>query len=248
MGYFFDYKDAVSCDQWYQCEDNHNATSLQRQLFMDMLNPAMGDTFLDIGCGTGHFLQFLLQRGIDLNGIDPSPYMLDIASEKLSNLVQLKRGFAENLPYDDNTFTCSALISVLEFVNDPQKALEEAFRVTKDRVFIGLFNRYGLHRLHGRIKICPYTTVYRHARLFGIWELKQMIRSIIGDVPVDWGTTCYQPAFPAIITRNLKRWDIRQHFPFGGFAGITVTLLPKFRTRPMKLKVAPGHPSGAAVG
>jgi len=248
MGYLFDYTDAVACNQWYQCEDNQNTADRQKQLFFDMLSPTMGDIFLDIGCGTGHFLQYLMQRGIDLNGLDASPYMLDIASEKLNNKATLQRGFAENLPYDDNTFTCSALISVLEFVNDPRKSLEEAFRVTKDRVFIGLFNRYGFHRLQGRIKICPYDSAYRHARLFSIWEVKQMIHSLMGDVPVNWSTTGFQPALPAGITKSLKRWDIRQHYPFGSFAGITVTLLPKFRTRPMKLKVAPGHPSGATIG
>lgn len=248
MGYLFDYTDAISCDQWYRLDENLQTAELHKQLFFDMLRPAAGDAFLDIGCGTGHFLQYLTERGIDLNGIDPSPYMLDIASKILKNGATLQRGFAENLPYEDNTFTCSALISVLEFVNDPRKSLEEAFRVTKDRVFIGVFNRYGLHRMHNRTRICPYASVYRHARLFGIWELKQMIHSIMGDVPVDWGTTCFRPALPAGFSNRLKRWDIRQHCPFGSFAGITVSLLPKFRTRPMKLSVVPGRRTGAAVG
>jgi SAM-dependent methyltransferase len=248
MGYVFDYTDAIACHQWYQLEDKQNTAALQKRLFIDMLRPTIGDTFLDIGCGTGQFLQYLAKRGIDRNGLDPSPYMIDIASKNLGAGVTLQKGFAEDLPFDDNTFTCSALISVLEFVDDPQKSLEEAFRVTKNRVFIGFFNRYGLHRLQRRIKTCPYVSAYRHARLFSIWELKQMIYSIMGDIPVEWGTSCFWPTLPARITSGLIRSDILQHCPFGSFAGITVTLLPRFRTRPMELKVARGHPSNATIG
>ena len=43
-------------------------------------------------------------------------------------------------------------MATLEFVEDPKKAIEEVSRVTKDRIFIGVLNRYAIKGIQIRIK------------------------------------------------------------------------------------------------
>ena len=129
MGYIFDFHDAKRYDDWLIKRKNRLAADLESRLMMSMLDPAKGESVLDIGCGTGASSIPLLEKGLEVTGIDPSPYLLDIMSETLGNRVSLYRGYAEDLPFDDNSFNHACLFTALEFVDDPKKASEEAFRV-----------------------------------------------------------------------------------------------------------------------
>ncbi len=70
------------------------------------LCPHPGDAFLDVGCGTGTFLQAIASAfpSAQLTGVDPSSAMLDIARAKLGPAAELKPGRAESLPFLDETF------------------------------------------------------------------------------------------------------------------------------------------------
>ena len=149
MGHIFDFNEAKSYEQWFSRPQNKAAFELEKQLMRDLLQPMRGESVLDIGCGSGACLAALLEMGLQVTGLDPSSYMLDMSLENMGNRVDLYRGFAEDLPFDDNSFNYSCLFTTLEFVDDPAKALQEAFRVTKDRVFIGVFNRYALKEFSG---------------------------------------------------------------------------------------------------
>ncbi len=247
MGYVFDFQDALAYEKWCRDRRHQVVTQLERRLMIDLLRPAAGETILDIGCGTGTSLIPLLEEGLNATGIDPSPYMLDIARETVGHRVDLYRGFAEDLPFEDNAFAYACLNTTLEFVDDPQKALEEAFRVAKDRVFVGILNRYALKGLQLRVKGKLFNTIYRHARFFSIWELKNMIRSALGDVPVAWRTVCQLMRPPGRIMGRIEGYHLVQRCPFGAFAGIVVTLMPKYRIRPLELKLEETLPSATGT-
>jgi len=62
---------------------------------------------LDIGCGTGDVLNQLRNRGIELYGIDPSPYMLKVAEEHIrqkhsgtKSNVHLSLGNSRHIPFN----------------------------------------------------------------------------------------------------------------------------------------------------
>ena len=82
MGYIFDFKDAGSYDAWFDKGKNKYRLDLEIKLMMDLLSPEKGQRILDIGCGTGISLEPLLDKGLNLTGLDPSPYMLDLASDR----------------------------------------------------------------------------------------------------------------------------------------------------------------------
>jgi SAM-dependent methyltransferase len=166
MGYIFDFHDAKRYDQWIVKRKNRFAADLESRLMLGMLDPIAGESVLDIGCGTGASIAPLLEKDLDVTGIDPSPYMLDILSKTVGNHVSLYRGIAEDLPFDDNSFNHACLFTCLEFVDDPKKALAEAFRVAKDRVFIGFLNRYALTGIGRRVQGIFTPTIYNRGQLF----------------------------------------------------------------------------------
>lgn len=214
----------------------------------DMLRPVPGETVLDIGCGIGTSLLTLLDKGLNVTGIDPSPYMLDVAYKRVQHRADLYRGFAEDLPFGDNSFNHVVFFASLEFVDDPRAALREACRVAKDKIFIGVMNRYAIKGLERRVKGVFSETIYNKARFFSVWELKAEIRQIMGDVPVQWKTICHLPFSQSGVLQKIESASLVRRFPFGAFAGVSALLIPRFRTRPLALKYAPSKRAGALVG
>ena len=248
MGYVFDFKDARNYDKRLSSERNHSAVELEGQLMLNMLKPAAGESVLDIGCGTGVGMASLLKSGLDVTGIDPSPYMLDIASNNLGRCVDLYRGFAEDLPFDDNSFNHTCLLTTLEFVDDPVRAVEEACRVAKDRVFIGFLNRFALKGVQRRLQGVFSYSIYNRARFFSIWELKAVVRNVMGPVPVEWRTVLQLPTASAKLIQTIEQSGIVQRSPFGAFAGLVVTLVPRFRTRPLAMRYTSNKTTTALTG
>ena len=248
MGYVFDFNDAMAYEKWFNDPHNRFAIDLETRLMLDLLKPVRGETVLDIGCGTGASLRPFLEIGLQGTGLDPSPYMLDIAIRNLGNRVDLYRGHAEDLPFDDNSFNYACLVTTLEFVEDTKKAIEEACRVAKDRIFLGVMNRYAIKGVQRRVKGVFTRTIYNHANFFSIWELKQIIRSLLGDVPITWRTVCQVPIAPGRIANRIEQSFLLQRCPFGAFVGIVVTLIPRFKTRPLAATYKHKQTTGAAAG
>jgi ubiquinone/menaquinone biosynthesis C-methylase UbiE len=248
MGHVFDFNEAVAYEHWLKKPQTKKAFELESQLMRNLLQPMRGETVLDIGCGTGACLVAFLEMGLRVTGLDPSSYMLDIALEKIGKRADLYRGYAEDLPFDDNSFSYASLFTTLEFVEDHRKALEEAIRVAKDRIFIGVLNRYAIKGIQRRVKGIFTPTIFNHAKFFSVWELKQMIRELIGNTPVSWRTVCQLPSNSGNFVNSLEQSKIIQRCPFGAFAGIVVTLVPRFRTRPLTMRYQAKNPGGIVTG
>jgi len=247
MGVVFDFNDAKAYEQWLKIPGNRFLIDFRQKLLRDLLKPIPGKTVLDIGCGTGVSLNPLIDAGLRATGIDPSPYMLEMAAKNLGKRVDFHRGSAEDLPFDDNSFNYAVLITTLEFVENPQKALEEACRVAKDRIFIGVLNRYAIRGIQLRVKGIFTRTLFNHARFFSIWELKRMIYSLLGDVPVTWRTVGHLPTASGRFALKFERFSLVQQCPFGMFIGMGVTLVPRFTTKPLTLRYGAKRTTGEAT-
>lgn len=248
MGYVFEFNDATFCERWFSHSQNRYTAEMQYQLMLRMLETNPGESILDIGCGVGYALAFCREQGLQATGIDPSPYMLDIAEKVTGNRAELHRGKAEALPFDDNSFNYASMITCLEFVDDPRKALEETCRVAKDRIFIGIINRYAVSRIKIRNKGLFTETVYNHARFFSLWDLKKILLDILGDIPFQWQNIPLLPLATGKIGKKMANLQLAQKLPFGTYIGITATLLPRFRTRPLELKIYPECNKGVVPG
>lgn len=244
MGYVFEFKDAMMYERWHREPERQSEAEREYHLMVEMLNPQRGETLLDIGCGTGVHFEALLARGVDPTGLDPSPYMLDLCFRRFGKRVDLYRAHAEDLPFDDNSFNHAILMTSLEFVDNPRQAIAEACRVAKDRVFIGVLNRYAIKSIQRRVAGIFSESIFNKAQFFGIWELKRTIQSVAGPVPIAWRTINQFPATCSGLTQNLEYSPLFQRCPFGTFLGMVVTLMPRFRTRPLALRYRAKNTSG----
>jgi len=260
MGYVYDYQDALAYDQWLKNPVNQATWELESRLMLSMIQPLRGKRLLDIGCGIGNSLLPFQGKGAYLTGVDASPYMLDIAQARVGSRVDLHRAFAEDLPFDDNYFHYACLCLTLEFVDDPVKALEEACRVAKDGVFVGLLNKYSVKTVERRIKGLFKPSIYNHARFYSIGDVKHMFRMLIGNVPCFWRTVCLLPGRSHRMVYRLETSGVIQNLPFGNFAGVMAVPVPRYRTIPLALRAnsqpnqavsgvigCPGHSSGSQM-
>ena len=129
-------------EQWYS-EEGRRADALEKALLWKLLK-AFPDarTALEVGCGTGHFTRWMAEKGLDTVGLDASQPMLMEARRYDGS--QYLLGDALHLPVADRSFDLVALITTLEFVPDPARALAEAARVARQGILLGVLNRYSL--------------------------------------------------------------------------------------------------------
>ena len=248
MGYIFDFNDSNYYETCFEQVKTSYAFNLEMELLLKMLQPEAGSSLLDIGCGTGRSLEPLLNLGLNLTGVDPSPYMLDIARDRLGDKADLHRAFAEELPFDDNSFNYAFFMTSLEFTQMPAKAIEEACRVAKDKVFIGVLNKYAPLNLIRRIKGFFIKGILSQARFFSILQLRQTAFDILGDVPIEWKTTLQFPFSSSKICHWIEQRSLIEKSPFGSMVGMTITPIPKFRTRPLCLKIRPSGKYNPVTG
>lgn len=93
------------------------------------------DKVLDVGCGKGFLLyeMSLLVPGLEIHGIDISPYALEHAKEEIRDRLLL--GNATSLPFPDQYFDFVFSITTLHNLHnyDLDKALREMERVGKQK-------------------------------------------------------------------------------------------------------------------
>ncbi|MEJ7623695.1 MAG: class I SAM-dependent methyltransferase [Pyrinomonadaceae bacterium] len=82
---------------------------------------------LDVGCGTGANIEMLCQYG-EAEGVDVSDDALEFCRCKG---LKVKKGLAETLPYEDESFDLTTALDVIEHLDDDIAGLKEMYRVTK---------------------------------------------------------------------------------------------------------------------
>lgn len=89
---------------------------------------------LDVGCGTGAVMQFLIKKNFETHGIDPSEEALKYCAFKG---LSVKKSSAEEIDFPENSFDIVFALDVLEHLENPELAVEEIRRVLKKNgVFI----------------------------------------------------------------------------------------------------------------
>ena len=175
---------AARYDQWARTPCGSFALRQEEKLLQGIIAPwpRRKQRLLDIGCGSGLFLEFFWSCGFDLTGIDLSPDMLAGAREKIGNRADLHLGSADHLPFEDREFDYASLLTVLEFVDDPGLALREAARVARKGVLVMFLNRFSLYGLSERLR--KRSSTLSRARWFSWPEMRALIQKNIstGDM------------------------------------------------------------------
>jgi ubiquinone/menaquinone biosynthesis C-methylase UbiE len=107
-------------EKWFK----ENENTFQSELLAIRQVVPIGKKGIEIGIGSGIFAEQL-----DIKfGIDPSEKMLDLARKRNLNVVN---GFAENLPFPDESFDFAAFITSICFIKNPDKVIKEAYRILR---------------------------------------------------------------------------------------------------------------------
>ena len=114
-------------DKWSFYVDSTTRATLSR------LQMRPEDRVLDIGCGTGELLSRIAAKypAASLAGLDPVPEMLAVARKKLSASVELRVGWANELPWPDASFDVVVSCNMFHYVTHPVAAIREMQRVLR---------------------------------------------------------------------------------------------------------------------
>ncbi len=134
---------------------------------------------LDVGCGIGvgpiHIVKLYNCR---VMAVDISNKMLDWAKKRanregVAQSVTFEQADILNLPFDDNRFDAVIVESVLAFVDDKKKAMEEVIRVTKPGKYIGVNESFWRDSLPMEVtEKAIYNTIHiaMESELEKLWE------------------------------------------------------------------------------
>jgi 2-polyprenyl-3-methyl-5-hydroxy-6-metoxy-1,4-benzoquinol methylase len=89
---------------------------------------SVGQKLLDIGCGTGEFLNYCRYKGYDCQGVEPNPGAREFASKTYSLPVKERFEFGED---EKPEFDCVTLWHVLEHMHDPAETMSRLRSVVK---------------------------------------------------------------------------------------------------------------------
>lgn len=248
MGLIFDKNTAQIYATWRRSSHGRAIDRSIEHFIPALLDPKPGQRVIDIGCGSGNHLLILNKMGLNVNGIDASPYMIQKAEARLGQSCTLKVGMAESLPYEDNEFDLAVLINSLEFFENPLQALREAGRVANSKVFIGVLNSLSWNGLLRRVQGHLGHPLFNRTRLFNFWQITSLLKKAYGPAPISWecirirrpsadGSFPFEPN-----TRFIKR------SPFRFFLGFSVKMTYRFKTDNIPLKIKLKKAGNSLVG
>ncbi len=139
MNIFLKQKIAKEYDAYYQTEFGQKVDHIEKEIIAELLSKIpSGNLLLDIGCGTGHWTEFFINKGYQVTGVDSSEEMLKIAKRKNVD-TKFILGNSGNLQIEDESYSIITTITMLEFVGNKEISIQEMYRVLKKggRLIVG---------------------------------------------------------------------------------------------------------------
>jgi 2-polyprenyl-3-methyl-5-hydroxy-6-metoxy-1,4-benzoquinol methylase len=161
------------------------------RLSFRQLGDLTGKTVLDVGCGSGPYLQEALARGASRAiGIDPAPGMLQLAGNRLAAAGSRERAeFLEGYFPDvrpPGQADVAIVMGVMDYVEDPVaflKALRTSVRETAVVSFPSVhWFRSPLRRIRYRLRNCPLY-LYSEERLRAVLSQAEVANPEISKIP-----------------------------------------------------------------
>ena len=135
--------DPADYEAWYQTARGKWIAGIEWKLLFNMMHPDANRTLLDVGCGTGHFSRRFAEAGLSVTGVDPNQVALAYACQQDGHIDYLQAD-ALYLPFSSGSFDYVSAITSLCFVEPPQQALQEMWRVTRRGLLLGVLNKHSL--------------------------------------------------------------------------------------------------------
>lgn len=211
--WFFNREHTDTYELWY--EGRYKRQEVWQKKVMEQLVSAdqRVKTLLEFGCGTTRFTRWWKEIGIEATGGDISPFMLSQAIHLFDG--DLVMADSHYMPFKDHTFDALAFITTFEYYKDPVRVIQEAARVGKYGIAMGMMNRntnkYFRRRAQQLIGKNPFyvtATFYTPKKL-----IKVINKALKGrDYSIEWTVTGLPKWFP------VQQWSI----PYGDFFGLYI--------------------------
>jgi ubiquinone/menaquinone biosynthesis C-methylase UbiE len=152
-------------------------------MYFDILNEKMinKNTYaIDIGCGTGRWSKYLLDKVGFIEAIDPSKAIF--AADRLlgkSENVRLSMASTDNLPFADETFDFGMSIGVLHHIPNTQKAMTDSVKKIK---IGGYFYTYLYYSLENKGIFFKFLLSLATALRFVVSRLPAAIKKVVCDI------------------------------------------------------------------
>jgi ubiquinone/menaquinone biosynthesis C-methylase UbiE len=142
MNVFIKPEIANSYDEYYQSYFGKKVDEIERNIIDCLIQKVPKTEMLELGCGTGHWTKFFSSKDFNVTGIDTSKTMLDIAKGKNIN-AKFTIANAQNIPFPDESVQIISSITMLEFVDNQDKVIQEIYRVLKKNAWfiLGFLNK-----------------------------------------------------------------------------------------------------------
>ncbi len=117
------------------------------QFTIEQSEPVSGKSFLDVGCGPGHYSLSLARKGArSVTGIDYSEKMIQLANERLAreDLKSKCRFLVEDIAdYDsDSKFDISIAMGLFDYTKDPLPILKKMRGLTIEKLILSFPRLY----------------------------------------------------------------------------------------------------------
>ncbi len=135
---------------------------------------------IDIGCGTGRWTKYLIDKIGFMEAIDPSEaiFMADMLLEGKDN-VRLSRASTDNIPFHDETFDFGMSIGVLHHIPNTPKAMADCVKKIK---IGGYFFTYLYYSLDNRGLLFKFLLSIVTAIRMVTSKLPMTIKKIVCDL------------------------------------------------------------------
>ena len=249
----FDEEAARREQWWFENPYGQYLGEREERLLLKLIEPQWGETFLEIGCSAGRHLLLFHRQGCRVTGTDPSPSLLQIAAQVLGDKADLRLGRASDLPFSDNEFDIVSLMLPLTFADDAEKAVSEAVRVSRGRVFIGLMNKFSLAAVQLKAQQFIGPSGPQPGAFFHIGEMKSIVRRFLPGVRIHWGSVIFLPVRWYGFAVPLEEFLPVMKNPFGAFLGLSFPITYNLRTvqdiisNSFELKAERGQPARGII-
>ncbi len=216
----FDKEPVKKYESWFFTQHGVYVDEREKELLLHTIRFKQGESVLEVGCGTGRYIEYLNDLGLRVTGIETMEELVKIAKQKTKILPeQVISGSFENLPFGNDSFDNVISLIALQFSIDIKKTLSEMLRVAKNKVGIGFLNKYSFANY--------FTTkerrrLYKEAVPLTAKQIKNFLKEILGEkinkTIINTRYTLYLPGklgyFFSVIDDIFEKLNL----PFGDYA------------------------------
>ncbi len=172
--------------------EDHKFPEARQRFMLKYLN--VGQTVLNIGIGSGALERLGIEKGVLMHSLDPSQRAIERLREELSMADRAQCGYAQAIPFLDNSFDVVVMSEVLEHLDDEVLAgsLSEVLRVLRPGGYLLCSTPYREDLGASRV-VCPECgCVFHkvgHLQTFDKYAMRQLLEGKGFQIQKTWLST-----------------------------------------------------------